>query len=383
MEDFASIRPYNDSEVNEKLIKYNDSSVFKKMITNIYPSWTQETIARRTKNIKSAQAFQELLIYPAAKAAIDRSMEQFTISGLENLQYDDNYLFISNHRDIVLDSTLLYYILYQNGYKPGQVAIGDNLLSSELVTDIVKMNRTFIVKRNLPVREMIEEAKILSRYMRYVLTEKKDSCWISHREGRTKDGNDKTNPGVLKMIAMDCQGDKMDYLRSIKIVPVSIAYEYDSCDTLKAMELSDIKLTGSYKKDGTEDMKSIITGITQQKGRVHFAFGKILSKQDFNFKSDKLQDQFKELSDIFDERIHKNFRLFPGNYIAADLLRDNTVYADKYNAWEEEKFLKNLNEKLELRKNKADFEVYKRILLGIYANPVFNQLEKKEDEKTN
>lgn len=378
MEDFDNIRPYNDSEVNEQLIKYNDSTVFKKMIAHIYPSWTQETIARRTKNITSAQAFQELLIFPAAKAAIDRSMEQFTVSGLGNLKHDENYLYISNHRDIVLDSTLLYYVLYQNGYKPGQIASGDNLLSSELVTDIVKMNRTFIVKRNLPPREMIEEAKILSTYMRFVLTEKKDSCWISHREGRTKDGNDKTNPGVLKMIAMDCQENKMDYLKSLKIVPVSIAYEYDSCDTLKATELAEIELTGSYKKDSTEDMKSIITGITQQKGRVHFSFGKVLSDQDFTFKSDKVQDQFKELSDLLDDRIHKNFRLFPGNYIAADKLRNNTVYADKYNAWEEEKFLRNLNEKIELRKNKNDFEVYRRILLGIYANPVFNQLEKKE-----
>lgn len=378
MEEFDSIRPYNDSEVNEKLIQYNDSSVFKKLVAHIYPTWTEKTIARRTKNIHSAQAFQELLIFPAAKAAIDRSTEQFTISGLENLDPDENYLFISNHRDIVLDSTLLYYVLYQNGYKPGQVAIGDNLLSSDLVTDVVKMNRTFIVKRNLPAREMIEEAKILSRYMRYVLTEKKDSCWISHREGRTKDGNDKTNPGVLKMIAMDCQGDKMDYLKSLKIIPVSISYEYDTCDDLKATELAEIELTGTYKKDGTEDMKSIITGVTQQKGRVHFAFGEILSDEAFEFKSDKVQEQFKELADKLDAQIHQNFRLFPGNYIAADLLRNNNTYADKYNAWEEEKFLKVLNEKIELRKNKDDFEVYRRILLEIYANPVFNQLEKEE-----
>lgn len=378
MEDFDSIRPYNDSEVNEKLIQYNDSSVFKKLVAHIYPTWTPKTIARRTKNINSAQGFQELLIFPAAKAAIDRSTEQFTISGLDNIDTEDNYLFISNHRDIVLDSTLLYYVLNQNGYKPGQVAIGDNLLSSELVTDIVKMNRTFIVKRNLPVREMIEEAKLLSRYMRYVLTEKKDSCWISHREGRTKDGNDRTNPGVLKMIAMDCNDNKMEYLKSIKIVPVSISYEYDSCDTLKAAELSEIELTGSYKKDGTEDMKSIITGVTQQKGRVHFAFGEVLSEKFFNFKSDKIQDQFKELSDKLDDQIHQNFRLFPGNYIAADMLRKNNSYADKYNAWEEEKFMKRLKEKLDLRKGKEDFEVYRRILLEIYANPVFNQLEKQE-----
>lgn len=377
MEAFDSIRPYTDSEVNEKLIQYNDSSVFKKLVAHIYPTWTQKTIARRTKNINSAQGFQELLIFPAAKAAIDRSTDQFTISGLDNLDPEDNYLFISNHRDIVLDSTLLYYVLYQNGYKPGQVAIGDNLLSSELVTDIVKMNRTFIVKRNLPVREMIEEAKILSRYMRHVLTDKKDSCWISHREGRTKDGNDKTNPGVLKMIAMDCQGNKMDYLKSLKIVPVSISYEYDSCDTLKATELAEIELTGSYKKDGTEDMKSIITGVTQQKGRVHFAFGKVLSDKIFEFKSDKVQEQFKELGDNLDNQIHQNFRLFPGNFIAADLLQNNTTYADKYNAWEEEIFLKKLNEKIELRKNKEDFDVYRRILLEIYANPVFNQEKSK------
>jgi len=378
MENFESIRPYNDSEVNEKLIKYNESSVFKKMVAHIYPSWTQETIARRTKNITSAQAFQELLIFPAAKVAIDRSMEQFTVSGLENLSYDENYLFISNHRDIVLDSTLIYYVLYQNGYKPGQVAIGDNLLSSELVTDIVKMNRTFIVKRNLPARELIETSRILSKYMRYVLTEKKDSIWISHREGRTKDGNDRTNPGVLKMIAMDCEENKIEYLKSLKIVPVTIAYEYDSCDSLKAAELAEIELTGTYKKDGTEDMKSIISGITQQKGRVHMTFGSVFSDEQFQFNSEKVQDQFKELAEKLDNQIHQDFRLFAGNYLAADLLRDNQTYSDKYNAWEEEKFMTHLNEKLSLRKNKEDYEIYRRILLEIYANPVFNQLEKKE-----
>ncbi|HAG17259.1 MAG TPA: glycerol acyltransferase [Bacteroidales bacterium] len=378
MEDFESIRPYNDHEVNEKLIKYNESSVFKKMISHVYPTWTLETIARRTKGITSALAFQELLIFPAAKAAIDRSFENLTITGLENLTREDNYLFISNHRDIVLDSTLIYYVLYQNGYKPGQVAIGDNLLSSELVTDIVKMNRTFIVKRNLAVREMVENSKVLSHYMRHVLTEKKDSVWISHREGRTKDGNDKTNPGVLKMIAMSCCGNKMDYLKSLKIVPICITYEYDSCDALKASELAEIELTGVYKKDGTEDMKSIITGITQQKGRVNLAFGEVFSDEHFHFNSTKIQDQFKELGDKIDSFIHQNFRLFPGNYLAADLLRNSTKYADKYNAWEEEKFMKHINDILNPRRNKEDFEVFRRILLEIYANPVFNQLEKSE-----
>lgn len=378
MEDFDSIRPYNDSEVNEKLIKYNDNSVFKKLVAHIYPTWTPTTIARRTKNITSSQAYQELLIYPAVKAAIDRSMEQFTMSGLENLSPDENYLFISNHRDIVLDSTLLFYILYQNGYKSGQIAIGDNLLSSELVTDLVKMNRSFIVKRNLPAREMIEASKKLSAYMRHVSTNLKESIWISHREGRTKDGNDKTNPGVLKMIAMDCEENKMQYLKSLRIVPVSIAYEFDSCDSLKANELTEIELTGAYKKDSTEDMKSIITGITQQKGRVHMAFGDVLTDDHFQFNSDKVQDQFKELADKLDKQIHKNFRLFPGNFIAADLLEGTTTYADKYNAWEEERFLKHLNDILEVRKNKDDFDVFRNYMLKIYANPVFNQLETKE-----
>jgi hypothetical protein len=234
----------------------------------------------------------------------------------------------------------------------------------------------------LPARELIETSKVLSAYMRYVLTEKKDSIWISHREGRTKDGNDRTNPGVLKMIAMDCEDDKIQYLKSLKIVPVTISYEYDSCDWLKASELAEIELTGSYKKDGTEDMKSIITGITQQKGRVHMAFGEVLSDEHFVFKSDKVQDQFKELAEKLDNQIHKDFRLFPGNYLAADLLRDNRIYSEKYNAWEEEKFMRHLNDKLSLRINKDGFDVYRRILLEIYANPVFNQLEKKENETT-
>lgn len=190
---------------------------------------------------------------------------------------------------------------------------------------------------------MIVKSKELSKYIRYVLTDKKRSIWISHREGRTKDGNDKTNPGVLKMIAMDCEENKIKYLLDLKIVPVSISYEFDSCDHLKASELTNIELHGKHEKDGTEDMKSIITGITQQKGRVHLAFGKPIEPNDIHFTSDKIQDQFKQLSDYIDQQIHQNFKLFPGNFIAHDILYESSMYSEKYNAWEKTKFLSHIN----------------------------------------
>ncbi len=376
METFETIRPYLDAEVQEVLSKHKDSPIFHKLIKHIYPSWSSSTISNRVSLVDSTDKFQESFIFPGVKAGIDRSMENISISGFENLSRDENYLFISNHRDIIFDSTLMFYILYQNEYKAGETAIGSNLLSSELVTDIVKLNQSFTVSRNLPTREMITKSKELSRYMRYVLQDKKKSIWISHREGRTKDGNDKTNPGVLKMISMDCNQSKIDYLLSLKIVPVSLSYEYDSCDSLKANELTEIELTGSYKKDGTEDMKSIITGITQQKGRVHLAFGKQIEKSNLNLESDRIQDHFKELSREIDRQIHKNFKLFPGNFMAHDMVNNDTKYVDKYNAWERERFSKYINEIFNLRAEKEDFETFKRIFLNIYANPVVNQLEK-------
>ncbi len=376
MDIFQSIRPYKDSEVNSVLEKYVNNSVFHKLVNHVYPSWEDDTLPKKLSKINTVKAFKEQFIYPATKAGIDRSMDNFTISGYENIKRNENYLFISSHRDIVLDSSLLFYVLYQNEFKTGETAIGSNLLSSDLVTDIVKLNQNFIVNRNLPTREMINNSKLLSKYIGHVLLEKEQSIWISHREGRTKDGNDKTNPGVLKMIAMDSEEAKIEYLLSLKIVPVSISYEFDSCDLLKAGELSEIELTGKYEKDGTEDMKSIITGITQQKGRVHLAFGKHLKKEDLDLSSDKIQNHFKELADQIDLQIHKNFKLFPGNFIAYDMVNQCTKFSDKYNAWEEGKFMEHINGILNTRKDKDGFDVFKRILLNIYANPVVNQVEK-------
>jgi len=373
---FKTIRPYNDSEVRDVISKYQDSKIFQKLIKHIYPSWSLETIAKKVHNIRTIDQFHSLLIYPAIKAAIDRSTDGLNISGFENIKREENYLFISNHRDIVLDSTLIFYILFQNDYIIGETAIGSNLLISELVTDIVKLNQNFIVSRNLPAREMILKSQELSQYMRTVLEEKKQSIWISHREGRTKDGNDKTNPGVLKMIAMDCKSDKIDYLLGLRIVPVSITYEYDSCDNLKASELAEIELTGTYKKDGSEDMKSIITGITQQKGRVHIAFGKPIEKEDLNLESDKIQEHYKALSDQIDYQIHQGFKLFPGNYVAYDMVYEGNKYTDRYNAHEESKFLEHINGILNTQTEKEGYDTFRRILLNIYANPVVNQLEK-------
>ena len=376
MDTFKTIRPYNDSEVSCILEKYVDNSVFHKLVNHVYPSWKEDTLPKKLRKINTTKAFKEQFIYPATKAGIDRSMDNFTVSGYENINRDENYLFISNHRDIVLDSSLLFYVLYQNEFKTGETAIGDNLLSSDLVTDVVKLNQTFIVNRNLPTREMITSSKLLSKYIGHVLLEKEQSIWISHREGRTKDGNDKTNPGVLKMIAMDCETDKIDYLLNLKIVPVSISYELESCDLLKANELAEIELNGKYEKDGTEDMKSIITGITQQKGRVHLAFGIPVKKEDLDLSSNRIQNHFKELADHIDLQIHKHFKLFPGNFIAYDMLNQSNVFSDKYNAWEEGKFMEHINGILNSRKDKDGFEIFKRILLNIYANPVVNQVEK-------
>ncbi len=375
VEDFNSIRPYLDQEVSDVLSIYKDSTVFQKLANHVYPSWTADTFQKKLSKIKTTLAFQEQFVFPATKAAIDRSMDFFTVSGLENIDREENYLFISNHRDIVLDSSILFYVLYQNEFKIVETAIGNNLLTSQLVTDIVKLNQNFIVQRNLPTREMITASKLLSRYIRFVLNEKKMSIWISHREGRTKDGNDKTNPGVLKMISMDCEGDKIGYLLSLKIVPVSISYEFESCDALKAAELSEIELTGTYKKDGTEDMKSIITGITQQKGRVHLAFGQPIKRSDLAFSTDKIQDHFKELSEYIDKEIHQHFKLFPGNYIAYDLIHNTNKYGDRYNAWEKSRFTEHINQILKTRKDKKGFAIFNRILLNIYSNPVINQLE--------
>src|SRR5690606_22881194 len=196
-------------------------------------------------------------------------VDNLTCSGLENIQKDQSYLFISNHRDIILDSAILNVVLFEGDHGTIQTAIGSNLLSSAIVTDLTKLNKNFVVKRNTGAREFYENSMMLSAYIRHTIGEEKHSIWIAQREGRTKDGLDKTQPGLLKMLTMDCDKAMRECFRELRVTPVAISYENDPCDVLKIPELKAISRDEKYEKKPQEDFNSIITGLTGQKGRVH------------------------------------------------------------------------------------------------------------------
>lgn len=375
MEKYQDIRPLTDAEARPTLLKYTDNPAIFKLIKYIYPSWKQADTNEKIASIDSIKKFHEILVYPGLQACISKSTSSFTHSGLEHLDPNTPYLFITNHRDIVLDSSLLFYILQQEGYLTGQSAIGDNLIISDLVRDIVRLNQSFLVHRNLNARESIIRLKTLSSYMHQVLFEQKKSIWISQREGRTKDGNDQTYPGILKMIAL-CQEDKIDYLLNCKIVPVSISYEYDSCDQLKAKETLQQELSGgNYKKEAMEDMNSIIYGITQQKGAVHFAFGEEITAENTTLHSSTLPEQYKELCQHIDHQIHKNTKLTATHYIAHDLLHNSHTYAAHYTSSQKQGFTSYLNTILSVHQNAFDSQAYKQHFLSIYANTLHNTLQ--------
>ncbi len=379
---FQDIRPLKDAEVNKTLLKYVDNPTFFSLVKYAYPHWTQDDVNKTLNKIDTVKDFQDTFIYPATAACIDKSIDNLTFSGLEHIKPNEAYLFITNHRDIVLDSGLLFYILYQNNYKNGQIAIGDNLIVSELANDIVRLNKSFLVHRSLDTRESILRLKTLSAYMHSVLFEQKESIWISQREGRTKDGNDQTYPGVLKMIALQEKHDKIGYLLNSKIVPVSISYEYDSCDVLKAKEMCKRAALedAEYQKEPMEDVNSIIYGVKQQKGRVHIAFGKEITPENTPIQSDdNTQEQYKALCEIIDNQIHKNTKLFPVHYIAHDLLHNANTYQKHYTPTEKTHFKHYIEEAAQTYAKENTIN-YKTHLLNIYANTLQNTVTTKNNE---
>jgi len=302
-------------------------------------------------------------------------MDGLTCSGIDRVDKKKAYIFITNHRDIVLDSSLLNLLLFKQGYNTTQVAIGGNLLISPMITNLVRINKSFIVKRNIPPRELYEYSKLLSSYIAYTLSERNESVWIAQREGRSKDGSDKTQYSLLKMLAMSHEGEERDIFMKMNIFPVALSYEYDPCDIFKAVELFLIANSGSFKKTKEGDFQSMITGILGYKGRVEISFSSPLTSNDFDKLNDFHGNDFlKGLAGIIDNRIYCAYKLWDTNYIAYDLLNGTAVFSEKYSEESKEKFIDYLKEK----SDKLD-EVYPKrdilnLMLNMYANPIKNKL---------
>jgi glycerol-3-phosphate O-acyltransferase len=373
-EAFQSIRPYKNKEVHDVIEKLLQEPHFHKVLSVVYPKRDINEIIAHLREIKKVKDFQKEIVYDYLRVIIDKTINKLSFSGLENLTKGKKFLLLSNHRDIILDSALMNVILFENKIKTSEIAIGSNLLIFPWIEMLVKLNKSFVVKRNLPVKEMLLASKELSAYIQHAILKKKKSVWIAQKEGRTKDGDDNTHPALLKMIHMSSDKPLSTYIRSLNLVPVSISYEVESCDKPKTAELYARFKNGSYIKDPKEDLLSMVGGLNNFKGRVHFHFGQILNKElDILDSITNYNEQYIKLAQIIDQSIHENFRLFEGSYIAYDLLSNSDRFKDKYNKTDFRAFSRHFLS--QITDIEGDKEVIRHIFLGIYANPLINKFK--------
>jgi hypothetical protein len=310
-------------------------------------------------------------MHPLVYSIVNKTSRGLTTSGFEKLAHGTPCLFVGNHRDIVLDSAILQVILLDHGHETSEITFGSNLMTHPFIIDLGKVNRMFKVKRGGNSRELLKNSQVLSAYIRYTLTEKRKSAWIAQRGGRTKDGNDKTETGLLKMFHISDSRDFHASFEQLHIVPLAVSYEYEPCCAFKIKELTAIHQGLAYQKEDKEDLNSIITGITQNKGHIHLAactpvntlLHTIPEALNYNEKICKL-------AGIIDQEIYSHYKLWPTNYIAFDMLHECRTFSDHYTPMQSHEFMDYM--KQELRTFNGDTQLQQRLLLSMYAAPVIN-----------
>lgn len=373
MQKFDKIRPFYDTEINDAIRSSVNHPMMKSLMSFAFPEVEDTVWKEQLLKTHSIRDFQGNFIYQCVKKVLEKSSDGLTTSGFEKLEKNTSYLFISNHRDIILDTSLLNASLFDHGLVMTASAIGDNLVKKSFLLTLSKLNRNFLVQRGLSPRELLHSSKLLSEYIQHLLLRENRSVWIAQREGRTKDGNDATHPGVLKMLSMSCESENLPtHFKNLKIVPVSISYEYDPTDALKMPQLLAQANNEIYIKEENEDFKTLLSGIIGQKKRIHIHIGDVIEKElDFiAAEFDNANKQIQALAQVIDDAVLKNYKLWPTNYIAYDILykteRFNTHYTDK------EKSL--FEKRLEIKINQ-DNPVALEGFLSMYANPVVNKLK--------
>lgn len=376
--EFNSIRPYVNGEIEKATRRLSTSEDFLSVFTQL-TRMEKDSIAHALARVHNRDDFQNYFFGPAMEAVIKNTSDGVTVQGLENLRHDTSYLFISNHRDIILDSAILNLILRKNAFKYTQAAIGSNLLVNEWVTDLVKLNSCFVIERDIPVREMIVSSALRSKYIRETLQNGHNSVWIAQREGRTKNGDDKTQPSLLKMFKMTGTKDFVENFRELRIVPVAISYEWEPCDGLKTNELY-TRTVSEYTKTPEEDMKSMQTGLATYKGKINFTIDKPIDKELNEIAGlPSNGERLEALARLIDAKIHRNFKLWPNNYIAYDLAHSGNKFSHLYNEEEKKHFIQAMTQKID--RIEGNRSLLNNIFLEIYANPVKNAINTQNTAK--
>ena len=371
MQKFDAIRPFYDTEVNEAIRASLNHPMMKAIMDFSFPDVADEVWKEQLKRTHSIRDFQCNFIYQAVQKVLEKSSEGLTTSGFEKLQKNTSYLFISNHRDIILDTSLLNSCLFDYGLVMTASAIGDNLVKRDFMNTLAKLNRNFLVQRGLTPRELLQSSKLMSEYIGHLLLRENRSVWIAQREGRTKDGNDATHSGVLKMLAMGSdEQNAMNYFKKLKIVPVSISYEYDPTDALKMPQLMAEANDEKYIKEKNEDFVTLLSGIIGQKKRIHIHVGDVLDSEleKISLENDNTNKQVQAVAQAIDDSILQSYKLWPTNYIAYDLLHKTDTFKNHYTTEEKSLFERRLEIKID-----CSNEIMKEGFLNMYANPVVNK----------
>lgn len=372
---FEDLRPYYDAESTSAMERIAHDELYHKVMAFMFPNLSKEDVIQKALNTKSPYEFQTGFMQHAIWSIIKQSAENLTWSGLEKLDKNKSYLYIANHRDILLDSAILQIILDNEEFETSEITFGSNLMMEGFVTDFCKMNRMFAIKREGTVKELYEISRQLSAYIRHTIVDKNVSIWISQRNGRTKDGNDFTQTGLLKMLNMSGNKDFKQSMLELNIVPITISYEYEPCDNLKVQELYLTNIDGEYIKTPGEDLNSILTGIKQQKGKIHVAFSSpIINELDLIDKATSENEKVKQLTACIDKQIHKNYKLNAVNYIAYDLLNQCSVFEKNYTENEKQQFSEYINS--QTAQLTGEPEDLRNIIIKLYATPVANKLLK-------
>lgn len=374
-EEFREIRPYTPEELPQVLDELIADPAFRQVIKKVIPEIPLEALEKTLLQCKTNLDVQRAIFYPLLHKLISEHTEGFDMDCSALPDRTCNYTFISNHRDIVLDPGFISVGLIDNHFPTTvEIAIGDNLLIYPWIKKLVRVNKSFIVQRALSMRQAFEASGRMSRYIHFALTQKHENVWIAQREGRAKDSNDLTQESVLKMLALGGEGTMAERLEELNIVPTALSYEYDPCDYLKAAEMQLKRDVEGYKKSQADDLLNMQTGIFGYKGHVHFQAAPCLSRQIGAYAHLPKNELIATVARLIDRGIHLNYRLYPGNYVACDLLAGDTRYTGHYTDADKERFEAYVSRKLDsIRLPVPKDEAFlRRCLLRMYANPVIN-----------
>lgn len=379
--EFEGISPYSDEEAVAAIGKLASHPMVPIISKYLFPGESPLFMANAMRSIQSIDEFQQLIMSKAVDWDLEHTVKNFSYDGVSHLKaIDGKFLAMSNHRDIILDPALTQYVLLKNGIPMTEICVGSNLLASKTVEHLLRSNRMIKVIRGISARELYLSSQLLSKYIRQSITSDSASIWIAQRQGRTKDGLDTTEQGLLKMLDMSGTGNFKEDFMALNIVPLSISYEYEPCDARKARELL-ISRTQKYVKSRNEDMHSILVGIRQMKGNVHLNIGTPLSEEDIERASccDK-NDRYQSIRHTVDRRVIEGYHLWKTNYVAYDMVNGTTKYADHYDKADVEAFEAYTAHKLRKVERSLDRDELKDIFMKIYSNPVLAKEQLQEGE---